>query len=100
MAPGPVGGELLIGAPAPGVAQVEIRDFEYEPGHVTVRVGGTVTWVNHDDFDHRLVSLEGGVVDSGTLALDGTYSHTFDRAGDFPYYDVINNMMKGSVTVR
>src|SRR6201982_4326048 len=59
---------LLGGAPsvkakaqqAPAkTAEVKIDNFSFAPGSFTVAVGTTVTWTNHDDIPHTVVSTDG-----------------------------------------
>ena len=40
-----------------------------------------------------------GTFDSGNMATGDTFSHTFDTAGDFPYYCTPHPWMTGTVTV-
>ena len=37
-------------------SEVKIDNFSFTPSTVTVAVGTTVTWVNHDDVPHNVVS--------------------------------------------
>src|ERR1700694_1195883 len=40
-------------------AEVKIDNFSFGPQTVTVAVGATVTWINHDDIPHTVVSTDG-----------------------------------------
>ncbi|MBI2859555.1 MAG: cupredoxin domain-containing protein [Chloroflexi bacterium] len=82
-------------APAPG--QVVINGFAFNPTQVTVKVGETVTWENHDPVVHT-VSGEG--LDSGDIATGASYSRTFDRAGALTYQCKYHPAMKGTLVVR
>ena len=83
---------------------VLIVDGRFVPAELTVTEGETVTWVNLDGRDHRVVSVpttwEANVLDSGVIGKDAAYSHTFRRPGTYPYYCEIHNYLKGTVTVR
>ena len=45
--------------PLGAAAEVKIDNFSFEPQTLTVAVGTTVTWTNHDDIPHTSVSTEG-----------------------------------------
>jgi uncharacterized protein (TIGR03118 family) len=102
---------LLSGPPSclAATTNVKIVDFGFEPADVTVKVGDTVTWTNTGSFAHTTTSgtTTGGVRhpdglwDSGSLFSGQTFSHTFTKAGAFPYYCTPHySMMVGSVTVQ
>lgn len=40
------------GAPTPKTHIVEIRDMEFRPAELTVRVGDTIVWINRDFVPH------------------------------------------------
>src|SRR5215831_18966002 len=61
--------------------QITIDNFTFSPPELTVKVGDTVTWTNHDDIPHTIVSA--GKFRSKTLDTDNTYSFTFASAGDY-----------------
>ena len=45
----------VISAPAPD-SKVEIDNFAFSPGRITVKAGTTVTWLNADDTPHTVAS--------------------------------------------
>ncbi len=73
----------------------------YSPNPVQVKVGETVTWVNDDSTIHTATSTDGtfGVGDDAYLQKGQTYSHTFDEAGEYPYYCDVHPAMVGTVIV-
>jgi plastocyanin len=79
--------------------QVVVDNFSFAPATATVPVGTTVTWTNHDDIPHNVVSPEqkfkSRVLDTGEV-----FSHTFDVAGTYQYYCSIHPRMTGQVVVR
>src|SRR5512137_1180295 len=88
---------VLLSQPVCGLAattNVKIVDFAFEPADVTIKVGDTVTWTNTGSSEHTTTSgtTTGGVRhpdgqwDSGSLVTGRTFSHTFTKAGVFPYY--------------
>jgi plastocyanin len=71
----------------------------YNPGEVSVSVGGTVTWVNTDRESHTSTSNAAGW-DSGIISPGRQFSSTFPTAGTFPYHCAIHPGMVGTVVVR
>jgi plastocyanin len=79
--------------------QVVVDNFSFAPATATVPVGTTVTWTNHDDIPHNVVSPD-RKFKSPVLDSDETFSHTFDVAGTYKYYCSIHPRMTGQVVVR
>jgi len=84
---------------APANTAVTIDNFVFGPQTITVPVGATVTWTNHDDIPHTSVSTE-GVFKSKVLDTDEKFSYTFTKAGTYPYYCTIHPKMTGKVVVE
>jgi amicyanin len=80
--------------------QVKIDNFTFAPATLTVPAGTTVTWVNHDDVPHNVVSSEGKMLKSPVMDTDGKFSYTFSSAGTYPYYCGIHPKMTGKVVVQ
>jgi plastocyanin len=57
-----------------------------------------VTWTNRMSARHT-VTADNGEFDSGQLARDQSFSHTFTAAGAVPYHCEIHPFMTGQVTV-
>ena len=64
---------------------VSMIDDSFQPASITINVGDTVTWVNNEDRPHT-ATADDGSFDSGTLELNGQFSHTFTTAGTFTYF--------------
>ena len=64
---------------------VDIIDFDYSPGSVTVNVGDTVTWTQSGDEPHT-VTADDGSFDSGEMGNGETFSMRFDSPGTYAYY--------------
>jgi plastocyanin len=79
--------------------QVVVDNFSFTPATAAVPVGTTVTWTNHDDIPHNVVSPE-QKFKSPVLDTDEMFSHTFDVAGTYKYYCSIHPRMTGQVVVR
>jgi plastocyanin len=90
------------GASAQDEMTVSIQDFFFDPDHLTVAPGTTVTWVNEGQAPHTVTSTDGKELDSATLQPGDTYSFTFedDDAGEtYAYHCTIHPQMTASVTV-
>jgi plastocyanin len=78
---------------------VDIANFTFVPGTLTVNAGTTVTWTNSDSVDHHVAS-DTGVFDSGVMSANSSYSFTFNNPGNFPYQCTIHTYMKGTIIVK
>jgi amicyanin len=98
---GPVVGALLafgaVAAEEPNV--VTIDNFTFAPPELTVAVGTTVKWVNHDDIPHNVVNKD-KVFRSKALDTDDSYSFTFASAGTFDYFCGLHPHMQGKIIVK
>ena len=83
----------------PGANEVWIQSMAFNPGTITVVAGTTITWTNKDGVAHTVTSNT-GLFDSGTISINGTYSHLFASAGTFPYYCTIHPSMTATVVVN
>lgn len=89
----------LGGAPASAEeTSVTIDNFTFSPAELTVKVGTTVTWKNHDDIPHAVVSA--GKFKSKTLDTDDSFSFTFTAAGEYKYFCSLHPHMTGTIKVE
>ena len=79
---------------------VQIKDYYFTSGELTIKVGDTVTWTNYDLQRHNVVSVLGDELNSGMLYKGNKYYHTFTNAGTYDYYCTIHPSMKGKIIVR
>ena len=87
------------GSPAPVAGNaVSIDNFAFVPATLTVPVGSTVTWTNHDEEPHTVAANDGSFHSPG-MGAQGTYSHTFPTAGKFDYVCSIHPYMHATVVV-
>jgi len=77
---------------------ITIDNFTFTPAELTVKVGTTVTWTNHDDIPHTIVSA--GKFRSKTLDTDNSFSFTFTAAGDYKYFCSLHPHMTGMIKVE
>ena len=80
-------------------SEVKIDNFSFGPATVTVAAGTTITWTNHDDIPHTVVSTD-GVFKSKVLDTDDKFSFTFDQPGTYAYFCSIHPKMTGTVKVQ
>ncbi len=88
----------LGAARAEQTANVTIDNFTFEPAQLTVKVGTTVTWKNHDDIPHTIVSA--GKFKSKAMDTDDSFSFTFTAAGDYKYFCSLHPHMTGMIKVE
>jgi plastocyanin len=89
------GASALAGEPV----RIDITKFAFSPPEITVTIGTTVIWVNHDETPHTIAAGDHAFV-SKALDTDDSYAHTFDRDGDVPYFCTVHPFMTGMVHVR
>ncbi len=88
-----------------------LTDTAYNPNPVEVTVGQTVVWTNDDSAFHTVTSGTVGAADAGKAFDSGlagptaltskgkTFEHTFDAAGEYPYFCTLHPAMVGTVIV-
>jgi plastocyanin len=78
--------------------KVTIDNFTFTPPELKLKVGDTVTWTNHDDIPHTVVSA--GKFRSKTMDTDNTFTFTFTAAGDYKYFCSLHPHMTGMIKVE
>jgi plastocyanin len=76
---------------------IEITQMSFPP-NTPVAKGDSVTWTNRMNMQHT-VTGDNGEFDSGNLAKDQSFTHTFDADGTVAYHCEIHPFMTGVVTV-
>lgn len=95
-------------APAPTAAQpaaapqdntnaINIENFSFNPGTLTVKKGTSVTWTNNDAAPHTIKST---AFNSAVLNKEQSFSFTFNDAGTFSYSCSIHPSMTGEIIVE
>jgi plastocyanin len=100
---GPIVGAML--AVASVAAQdatnvITIDNFTFTPPELTVAVGTTVKWVNHDDIPHSVVNKDKVFRSKAALDTDDSFYYTFASAGTFDYFCGLHPHMVGKITVK
>ena len=99
---GPVIGAMLafgVVAAQDATNVITIDNFTFSPKELTVAVGTTVKWVNHDDIPHTVVEKK-TTFRSKALDTDDSYSYTFTSAGAFDYFCGLHPHMVGQIIVK
>jgi plastocyanin len=93
----------IAGVPSEAHAEdgvtVKIDNFSFMNPTLTVPAGTKVTWVNHDDVPHTVVSTE-QKFKSKALDTDESFSFTFNEPGSYPYFCSIHPKMVAKVIVE
>jgi plastocyanin len=88
-------------AVAANTADVHVDNFSFSPDTLTVSTGTVVTWTNHDDIPHTVVSdAAPPVFKSPPLDTDQAFSYTFSKPGTYRYFCSIHPHMVGTVIVK
>ena len=100
---GPLVGALLahgaVAAQEPSTDEVKIDNFVFNPQELTIAVGTTVKFVNHDDIPHTVVDKNKGFR-SKALDTDDSFSFTFANAGTYDYFCGLHPHMQGKIIVK
>lgn len=68
------------------VVVIEIREYKFIPDEVTVSVGTTVRWENHEKRQYHNIYFEGLEDESGDYFFpEEVRERTFDQPGTFSY---------------
>ena len=86
-------------AAPPDSPQIVIKNFMFMPNSLTVKAGSTATWVNSDDEPHSVVS-DTGLLRSGAVDTNETFSFKFDKPGTYPYHCALHPRMVATIIVQ
>jgi plastocyanin len=78
---------------------VAVDNFSFTPKEITVAAGTTITWINHDDVPHTVVSTD-KKFRSKALDTDDQFSFTFTDAGTYAYFCSVHPIMTGKIIVK
>jgi len=84
-------------ATAPVAATVTLVNTSFAPAVVTINAGQTVEWKWNDGQVPHNVTFD---TFRSSTKITGTYFHTFDSPGVYPYRCTIHINMAGTVVVR
>ena len=78
--------------------EIAVDNFSFSPAMASVPVGSTITWTNHDDVPHTVVSTE-RQFKSPVLDTGEQFSHRFDAPGSYAYFCSLHPKMTGRIVV-
>ena len=82
-----------------GGTTVSMIDFAFRPSAVEIAVGDSITFTSDGPDEPHTATASDGSWDTGEVAVGGSSTITFSRAGTFPYICALHPNMKGTVTV-
>jgi len=94
-----IGGVENVPAEAKSWA-VDIKNFAFNPGTVSIKAGETVTWTNFDSAQHTVTVMGPESFGSGAIAPGGSFSRTFTKPGKYTYKCSIHPSMTAAVVVQ
>jgi plastocyanin len=84
---------------ASSAVAIGIQEFTFAPRVLTVPVGTTVTWTNHDEEPHTITSATRAFSSAG-LSNEETFAQTFTHPGTYEYFCALHPHMKAVVIVK
>ena len=83
-----------------GKNTIEIKDFAFNPPTITVKSGQKITWINHDEEPHTVVSVGKKFQKSSALDTDQEFSITAGAPGTYEYFCSVHPKMTGTIVVE
>lgn len=79
---------------------IEISEFQFHPGELTIEAGSTVTFTNKDSVQHNAVAVDGSF-ETPLLGEGESATVTFAHAGEYDFYCAPHkSMMTGKIIVK
>lgn len=79
---------------------VVIKDYQFQPAQLNVKVGDRVIWRNDEKrANHSILFSYPGAVESERLFNQETHTLIFSDAGEFPYHCGPHPEMTGKIRV-
>lgn len=85
---------------AANAATIDIRNFSFSPITITVAVGSSITWANHDSEPHTIASADNAFPASPGMDTDDHYTTVFKKPGIYKYFCTIHPSMIGTIVVK
>ena len=83
-------------APSGKTVTIDMKNIQFNPKDVTVKVGTTVKWVNQDSVPH---DVKGGPLNSPTFGNGGSFTYKATKAGKISYVCTIHPGMTATLNV-
>lgn len=89
-----------FGALAEQLVDVRIEGYQYQPAEVTIRVGDSVRWTNHEKrTSHSVLFPRDGGLESERMFPQESWQRRFEKPGRYDYHCGPHPEMKGVVVV-
>lgn len=85
-------------AAASAAKNVDIRNFAFHPGTLTVKRGAQVSFTNSSDLPHT--ATKGGSFDTKRIQPGTSVTVKLNKRGTFAYHCKIHPFMKGKIVVE
>ena len=79
---------------------IEIKEFAFNPQTLTVKSGQKITWINHDEEPHTVVSVGKKFQKSSALDTDQEFTITAGAPGTYEYFCSVHPKMTGTIVVE
>ncbi|QYR21917.1 cupredoxin domain-containing protein [Paenibacillus sp. sptzw28] len=87
-------------APQAKTYHVDIKDYSFGTGPLTVEAGSHIVFTNYDDMQHNAVAVDGSFA-VPLLAKGESYTITLNKAGTYDYYcEPHKKFMTGQIIVK
>lgn len=87
-------------APIPKTYHVDIKEYSFGTGPLTVEVGSKVVFTNFDDMKHNAVAVDGSF-STPLLGKGDSFTITLTKAGTYDYYcEPHKKFMTGQIIVK
>jgi plastocyanin/mono/diheme cytochrome c family protein len=95
-------GKTAVTVPIDDTPTAANANWNFSPRYIIIKAGTTVTWNNTSNAPHTVAATnKGAFPDSAVLAQGtGTYTYTFTKAGDYPYFCSIHPAMTAWIIVQ
>lgn len=91
---------LSLTAAAQTVVDVRVADYRFDPPAVSIKVGDSVRWTNHEKrTSHSVQFPDENGLESDRLFPDESWLRRFDKPGRYAYQCGPHPEMKGEVLV-
>jgi len=84
--------------PAEGTVEVQMKDFQFLPASIDVKVGQKISWRNEDTAEHDATSEKSGL-ETELIGQGETIDFTPEKAGTIEYVCSIHPNMTGTINV-
>jgi plastocyanin len=97
LVPAPATGGAAPTAEASASSTVDIRNFAFHPGTLSIAKGSKVIFSNSSGVAHT--ATRAGAFDTGRIKPGKSVSVRFTQKGTFPYHCKIHRFMHGKIVV-